>query len=93
MTKGKDGKVKRVPLPTQYETAILRRLAAPGAFLMVTLTQQGTRYVYENGEGIKNISGNPLDERDFRRLSQWLDPIQGEAMFDGPPQRWVARKP
>lgn len=94
MTQSKDtGKPKRAPRPTAHEMAILRRLAAPGAFLMVTLTQEGTRYVYENGEVIKNISSSPLDEKGFKRLIQWIDPVKGEAMFDGPPQRWIARKP
>lgn len=87
-------KQKRIVLPTPHEVAILRRLAGPGQFLMVTFRKdEDPLYTYENGQEIHSSTGNPLTPQGFKRLCQWLDPVEGEALFDDvAPQRWRARR-
>ena len=88
-------KTKRPPQPTVHEAAILRRLAQPGAFayLLVTLRpDEDALYCYEDGRQITNANGRALSDTEFKRLTQWLDPIRDEALLAGPPQRWVARR-
>jgi hypothetical protein len=86
---------KGAPYPNVRETSILRRLARPGAYLQVTYRgDKPTLYTYEDGSEIKGEDGGPLDDRDAWRLCGFLDPIAGEALFDGhrDAQRYRARR-
>jgi hypothetical protein len=80
--------------PTDHEASILRRLARPGAFVLVTLREgKEPLYSYEDGSRILNEAGNRINERDFARLRTFLVPERKESLFDdGPPQRFFARR-
>jgi hypothetical protein len=81
--------------PNAHEASILRRLARPGAYLQVTYRgNEPTLYTYEDGSEIRSENGGTLDEDDARRLCGFLDPIEGEALFDGhrDAQRYRARR-
>jgi hypothetical protein len=84
--------------PSAHETAILRRAAVPGAFIMRTHTERGTVYVFgDNGEVIlgagTKYTRKPLSEDEFKRLAQWLVPERNDSLFDfAPAQRWDVRR-
>jgi hypothetical protein len=80
--------------PSKHESAVLRRLAQHGSYLLVTLREdKGPLYTYDSGETIRGSSGNPLTQSEFRRLGAWLVPVGGESLLDiGPPQRWRGRR-
>lgn len=84
-----------VPQPSEYTAAILRRVAA--GFLLVThVEEEGktvTRYTYDDGTPIRDQKGHALSSRAIAQMikHRWLIPIDGESMFDGPPQRYRSR--
>ena len=80
--------------PSRHENAILRRVAQPGAFLLVTFRGgKSPLYTYEDGTPIRDDIGRPLSEKAFARLEKFLDAERGDSLFpDGPPQRYNARR-
>jgi hypothetical protein len=73
--------------PTPRETQILRRLSLEGRSLLVTKTQDGDTYSYENGEPVWGFGDSSL--RKFRAAG-WVIPVPGETLLEGvTPQRYV----
>lgn len=85
---------KSVPLPSDYTTAILRRVARGS--INVTLTEKGAEYRYDDGTLVCTQKGAPLSASAFNRMVRegWLLPIEGGSFLeDGPPQQYRARRP
>jgi hypothetical protein len=89
------GKPEKPILPSVEEVAILRRASL--GFIIVTLTETGKIYAYEDGSPVTFRSGDQVrSERQFARMvaNGWLMPDRGDSLFDGgPPQIYRARKP
>ena len=81
--------------PSPHEQAVLRRLARPGASLLVTQRAgKPPTYAYgDTGEVILAATRDALDEAGFKRLSAWLEPNRSSSFFGAPAQIWRARKP
>jgi hypothetical protein len=86
---------KGQPKPTDHEAAILRRLAQPGAFVLVTLRPgKDPLFSYEDGTLVLGEHRAPLRPNAWKRLRQFLVPeLRGSLFNDGPPQRFYARRP
>jgi hypothetical protein len=88
------GKPKKPILPSVEEVAILRRASL--GFIIVTLTETGQIYTYEDGSWVTFRSGDQRKvERQFARMvaNGWLVPDRHDTLFDGgPPQIYRARK-
>jgi hypothetical protein len=78
--------------PSKHEQSILRRAAR--GFIVVTMTEGGSRYFYEDGSPVRAANGNPIERDDFARLKKFLVPDRGDTLLsDAPAQRWNVRKP
>jgi hypothetical protein len=78
--------------PSRHELGILRRAAR--GFIVVTMTEYGPRYVYEDGSPVRAANGNPMERGAFDRLKKFLVPDRGDTLFgDGQARRWNVRRP
>jgi hypothetical protein len=89
------GRPEKPILPSVEEVAILRRASL--GFIIVTLTETGRVYTYEDGNLVTFRSSAPAkSERQFARMvaNGWLIPDRRDSLFaGGPPQIYRARKP
>jgi hypothetical protein len=81
--------------PSAHELAVLRKLALPGNYLLVTYhADRPSSYTYGlSGEPVRADRDFALDVVGFARLAQWLVPDPRDSMFDAPAQIWRVRKP
>lgn len=83
------------PQPNEQQVAVLRRVAR--GFLLVTHTDKGAVYSYDDGTRLASLSKTGENDRIIKRMiaEGWLLPIDKETLpFAGeamPPQRYRAR--
>jgi hypothetical protein len=83
---------KRERAPTKHEMGLLRRAAAPGNFIMVTMRHgQEPIYVFADGGVLTNVNGADFGYHDFARLKQFLV-ADKDSLFDGTAQRFSVRR-
>jgi hypothetical protein len=89
---------KQPPVPAPWAKPILSRIA--GGYLMLTLDKDGGLASYDSGAAIMMPFTHNGEHRTRQMTGHdvklwvnrgWLIPIEGEALFDGPAQRYRAR--
>lgn len=93
---GVTGKFRQPTRPSEAEVAILRRISR--GHLQVTQGMEdgkpATFYTYDDGTPVSRIGKHGFTNLTLSRFinNGWIVGVEGESMFDGPPQRYVVPK-